>query len=456
VRAIIEDDVEGLRRQVDCGIDIDLRIGPWASELMSKVFQDKCEGAGPFFDCRHPNEKKRPSAVHLAVFFNSFRSLGILVYAGAKRNESCQFMDSKLESGQIVVDKAKTKEYQIMRRIKMGLDPAGHEDSDDDYTPLEVLDHISERNLHRVICGYRRNKIFNWKEICTYSYTRMQAVLQRKVDLVLGRIGFEPPKLAKSAAERDAYRAQAEMDKQTKITLARLDAEEADGETEAATEDMDETMTNDGTEGNKAVENSATTKIEGIVEDKSDVEGSSTDIDVDATTAEAKSANTDRETEANPDTAGLKPELREVKTKISVVSSSNLEGKKEKRRGGFCKDYVPYDGTAEDWHTYGLVQKTEGKPLHLVSSGGHIIQALGKRSYFRESVAHNLDKRHAEEDEKRRRAKFPQKAYRTKPLDRHKFTDINSRVGEIKKLAAKEYSRRSVLRDDLSENDDDD
>jgi hypothetical protein len=78
------------------GIDLDQRIGPWANAILTSAFQDRCESAGPYFDCNHPIVDLRPTPVHLAVFFNAQGVLGALVFAGAKSDELAWFADCKV------------------------------------------------------------------------------------------------------------------------------------------------------------------------------------------------------------------------------------------------------------------------------------------------------------------------------------------------------------------------
>ena len=92
------------------------------------------------------------------------------------------------------------------------MDPEQAHEEDAPYTPLDVLEQIKERNLHRIIGGYRRNKVYNWKEICDYSFTRIEAVLERTVDTVLKRIGIMPEP-ASSLAEREEQRSEAALAK---------------------------------------------------------------------------------------------------------------------------------------------------------------------------------------------------------------------------------------------------
>jgi hypothetical protein len=93
----------------------------------------------------------------------------------------------------------------------MGMDPEQAHEEDAPFTPLEVLQQIKERNLHRIIGGYRRNKVYNWKEICDYSFARIEAVLERTVDVVLKRIGMVMPQAASSLADREEQRSEAAL-----------------------------------------------------------------------------------------------------------------------------------------------------------------------------------------------------------------------------------------------------
>ena len=71
VKAVVANDLARARWHIDTGIDLDTRVGPWASDFLLEMYKTQCEGAGPFFDCNAINRSHRPTACHLATFFNA-------------------------------------------------------------------------------------------------------------------------------------------------------------------------------------------------------------------------------------------------------------------------------------------------------------------------------------------------------------------------------------------------
>ena len=96
LRAIVENNLISARQHIDAGIDLNRRIGPWAHDLFKDLFRDKCEGAGPFFDCLQPLQEYRPLPVHLAIFFNAQEVLAAIVFAGCDREATAWFGDMRV------------------------------------------------------------------------------------------------------------------------------------------------------------------------------------------------------------------------------------------------------------------------------------------------------------------------------------------------------------------------
>lgn len=83
--SIINNDHEEVRAMILNGMDINCRAGQPEMDLFFTAWRERCKGKTPFFDCISEDETLRPSAVHVAVMFNSVECLKHLVKAEARQ-----------------------------------------------------------------------------------------------------------------------------------------------------------------------------------------------------------------------------------------------------------------------------------------------------------------------------------------------------------------------------------
>lgn len=91
--ALIADDEEQMRRLLQCGQDMDECVGPWASSLLRAAWLDRGMSRIPFVLCTNKDETLRPSPLHIAIIFNSWRCLITLVAYGVSQDSSVWFGD---------------------------------------------------------------------------------------------------------------------------------------------------------------------------------------------------------------------------------------------------------------------------------------------------------------------------------------------------------------------------
>lgn len=82
---VINNEHEEVRAMILNGMDVNQRAGPSESELFLRAWQRRCGGKTPFFDCLCVDQGLRPTALHVAVFFNSVECLKHLVKVEARQ-----------------------------------------------------------------------------------------------------------------------------------------------------------------------------------------------------------------------------------------------------------------------------------------------------------------------------------------------------------------------------------
>ncbi len=519
VEAICNNHIEDVRRHIDCGMDINVRIGPYAKAYLVDIFRHRCEHKGPFFDCCHEEMDHRPTPVHLAILLNSQETLAALVYAGADVEARAVFTDMKEHhhDGNLVVDHHKSEEYLIMRNMKLGL-PADYEgDEGVLYNAEEVLQVCIDRNLHRIVSGLRHRKIYNWREITDWGHTRMTQLLNGEIykDGALTRLG-EKPREARSLQEKQQFAIEEAM---AKATISHEKQEEKnskelnnnyneEGVIKHIGDDKEKENKgiNEEVEKKEVLNNEAKTaeknqppadptvplepkkrssRLDAVdLMDDDERSGSNSESGSGSGSGSDSESGSYNENESKNSTKNQQKAAKKLKkqrsNKNTIMPGQVVIPPKPKLIPLFVSPYAqrahelltsnpitltkpkelkprvwePYDGTAQPWQTCGLVTKLTGKPIELVNHRGKLTQALGYRTYFMESKGQTLHLRHEEQDAIKRKAKFKTSQHRTKKIDPYKFTDINKRKGEVERLAAKEYSYRSALRSDLTDDED--
>ena len=141
-------DIKTLRRCIGNGQDLEVRSSSSLADLFLEYWTDLCEGTTQFFEISHDEESLRPTAVHLAIFFHAIEALEVLLYAGARAEDStCWFSFVKVneELAALVYDEIAATNYEVLKRA-----------SDNprytlkfEYDSLELLEAVFTQNICR-------------------------------------------------------------------------------------------------------------------------------------------------------------------------------------------------------------------------------------------------------------------------------------------------------------------
>lgn len=97
--SIINNDHEDVRLMILNGMDVNCRAGEAESDLFFLAWSERCGGKTPFFNCLSEDDSLRPTAMHVAVFFNSVECLKHLVRVEAKQDYQVWMGKVDVESG---------------------------------------------------------------------------------------------------------------------------------------------------------------------------------------------------------------------------------------------------------------------------------------------------------------------------------------------------------------------
>jgi len=155
LEAIIANDEPVMRRLATSGEDIDMRIGAWATELMTHAWRTRCKTPKlqtPFFLVNSDNHEFLPTPLHLAIFFNATNCLATLLFLGANqaREVWCGDVLEDETTHLLVRDDAKCKPVNVVVRHKTS----------------ELPRFMFDRNVHRLTENMIGKKLTNWKDIC--------------------------------------------------------------------------------------------------------------------------------------------------------------------------------------------------------------------------------------------------------------------------------------------------
>ena len=88
--AVLKNDVEMVRRCLGEGIPVDERASPRLEKKFIAAFEMVCKCKTRFFDVSDPDPHKRPTALHLAVFFGLEEMVALLMARGAVPTQQAQ------------------------------------------------------------------------------------------------------------------------------------------------------------------------------------------------------------------------------------------------------------------------------------------------------------------------------------------------------------------------------
>ena len=178
MKAAIENDIDMLRWYIGSGIDINARAGDEISKYLLDLWLDKLEGSTAFVMVGHEDEILRPTALHLAILFNSIEAVELLCYAGADVDLYCFFSDVKLVGGNVFIwDEEKATFNAEVKKIENPRYVMTTE-----VNCLDLVELTFELNIVRLASGLKRNKIMNWKEIARYSHIKLNSIVGGSID----------------------------------------------------------------------------------------------------------------------------------------------------------------------------------------------------------------------------------------------------------------------------------
>ena len=178
MKAAVENNVDELRWYVGSGIDINTRAGTDIYEYLLDMWLDRLEGSTGFFMVNHEDEILRPTALHLAILFNSIEAAEVLCYAGADVDLYCFFSDVKLVDGnKFIWDEEKAIFNAEVKKIENPRHVMTVE-----VNCLDLIELTFEQNTVRLASGLKRDKIINWKEIARYSHIKLVSIIGGSID----------------------------------------------------------------------------------------------------------------------------------------------------------------------------------------------------------------------------------------------------------------------------------
>ncbi len=178
LKAAINNDVDMLRWYVGSGIDINIRASTEISQYLFDLWLNKLEGSTGFVMVGHEDEILRPTALHLAILFNSIEAVELLCYAGADVDLYCFFSDVKLVDGNVFIwDEEKTTFNAEVKKIENPRYVMTTE-----VNCLDLIESTFEQNIVRLASGLKKDKIMNWKEIARYSHMKLVSIVGGSID----------------------------------------------------------------------------------------------------------------------------------------------------------------------------------------------------------------------------------------------------------------------------------
>ena len=178
MKAAVENNVDMLRWYLGNGMDINMRASPEISQYLLELWLNKLEGSTAFVMANHGDEILRPTALHLAILFNSIEVAEVLCYAGADVDLYCFFSDVKLVEGNVFVwDEEKAIFNAEVKKIENPRHVMTVE-----VNCLDLVELTFEQNIVRLASGLKRDKIMNWKEIARFSHIKLISIVGGSID----------------------------------------------------------------------------------------------------------------------------------------------------------------------------------------------------------------------------------------------------------------------------------
>lgn len=191
--AVAANNYRDVHRLLSTGHDIDCRTTLADEATMAKIWRARGTSMklrAPFFMISNVDEECRPTALHLAIYFNSLECVQLLLDNGADLQLSAWFGDVKEVDGRFNENVSLSQKQP--RRV---------------FTARQLVDGVFQRNVHRLTADMVSRKVAGWKAVVTLWYKRLVLVCD---------------------AQRGGYRMTVEeMDE--RIATMRIEAAEAEG-----------------------------------------------------------------------------------------------------------------------------------------------------------------------------------------------------------------------------------
>lgn len=175
--AVIDNDTEAVWNFIGSGGDINVRASLDLNEIMVDKWTEVYEASTVFVLCDHEDEDLRPTAVHLAIVFQSLEALEVLIYCGADQHLRCWMSFVDVDQGTLFYSEEKEQLHIAMKQA-----------ADSTYRLKTVFDAQDlsfaafENHFCRFVRGFKRDRIMNWKEIGNWTMCKINSILDGGID----------------------------------------------------------------------------------------------------------------------------------------------------------------------------------------------------------------------------------------------------------------------------------
>lgn len=207
--AVIRNDFQKVYQFITTGQDINMRANLEDEEYLTEIWRERCiferskvKLQTPFFVfSKEFPEEYFPSALHLALFFNSFESLSLLLQYNIDTSQSVYFSEVifrsvetnpnkgyLIENSELDIHRAKSIDFSgalstrsFISENLLDINPADSFTASFQrsklFNPQEFVKVIYTRNVHRLTDDMVKRKISNWKSICERYKKRLEYIL---------------------------------------------------------------------------------------------------------------------------------------------------------------------------------------------------------------------------------------------------------------------------------------
>lgn len=151
-----------VQRLLTTGHDIEARATVADEVFLSKIWRTRCTPGklrAPFFMVSGVEPEHRPTALHLAIFFNSMECVQLLLDSGADLSSSVWFGDVKEADGKF------SENIQLSQKQPRKV-----------FSARQLVEGAYQRNVHRLTADMVNKKVAGWKAVVTQFYKRLVLV----------------------------------------------------------------------------------------------------------------------------------------------------------------------------------------------------------------------------------------------------------------------------------------